>query len=120
LEPKLYVADVVDIKTGSDCEFTKEFKTKDKDQYARLAFSLVGENVSLLDLVAPDEQTHNYWVDGMNTLLGRDMSSSDYNKEKNILTNMEIKLRLLDLEGVDLPEDAPPIPPPPSDFNFAS
>jgi len=120
LEPKLYVADVVDIKTGSDCEFTKEFKTKDKDQYARLAFSLVGENVSLLDLVAPDVQTHNYWVDGMNTLLGRDMSSSDYNKEKNILTNMEIKLRLLDLEGVDLPEDAPPIPPPPSDFNFAS
>ena len=120
LEPKLHVADVVDIKTGSDCEFTKEFKTKDKDQYARLAFSLVGENVSLLDLVAPDEQTHNYWVDGMNTLLGRDMSSSDYTKEKNILTNMEIKLRLLDLEGVDLPEDAPPIPPPPSDFNFAS
>ena len=62
----------------------------------------------------------NYWVDGINTLLRLQMTSDDYNKEKSILTNMEIKLRLLDLEGVDLPEEAPPIPPLPSDFNFAS
>ena len=84
-----------------------------------LAFSLVGENTSL-DLVAPDEQTHNYWVDGINTLLRRPMGSQDYDKEKEILTNMEIKLRLLDLEGVELPETAPAIPPPPQDFNFVS
>ena len=48
------------------------------------------------------------------------MTSNDYNKEKDILTNMEIKLRLLDLEGVELPETAPAVPPPPKDFNFAS
>ena len=50
----------------------------------------------------------------------REMKSDDYEKEKEILTHMEIKLRLLDLEGVDLPTEAPPIPPPPKDFNFAS
>ena len=94
-------------------------KKKDHHHQFALAFSLVGENTSL-DLVAPDEQTHNYWVDGINTLLRRPMSSSDYQKEKDILTNMEIKLRLLDLEGVDLPESAPIVPPPPPDFNFAS
>ena len=70
--------------------------------------------------MAPDQQTFNYWVDGVNTLLRLQMSSDDYNKEKSILTNMEIKLRLLDLEGVELPEESPPIPPLPSDFNFAS
>ena len=48
------------------------------------------------------------------------MGSQDYDKEKEILTNMEIKLRLLDLEGVELPETAPAIPPPPQDFNFVS
>jgi len=85
----------------------------------KLAFSLEGENTSL-DLVAPDEQTHNYWVDGINTLLRRPMTSPDYVKEKEILTNMEIKLRLLDLEGIELPKSAPAIPPPPADFNFAS
>ena len=94
-------------------------KKDDQDKLARLAFSLIGENTSL-DLVAPDEQTHNYWVDGINTLLRRPMNSPDYVKEKNTLLNMEIKLRLLDLEGVDLPKTAPAIPPPPPDFNFAS
>ena len=48
------------------------------------------------------------------------MTSSDYQKEKEILTNMEIKLRLLDLEGVELPEVAPTVPELPPDFNFAS
>ena len=86
----------------------------------KLAFSLIGDNDSLLDLVAPDERTHNYWVDGLNNLLMKPMVSDDFRKEKNILLNMEIKLRLLDLEGVDLPKEAPPIPPPPADFNFAS
>ena len=120
LEPRLHVADVRDIKTGLDCDFIKEYKKDFQQQYSKLAFSLVGDNNSLLDLVAPDEQTFNYWVDGVNTLLMREMKSDDFEKEKEILTRMEIKLRLLDLEGVDLPTEAPPIPPPPRDFNFAS
>jgi len=120
LEPRMQIADIRDILVGPDCPFIKEWgKKKDHHHQFALAFSLVGENTSL-DLVAPDEQTHNYWVDGINTLLRRPMSSSDYQKEKDILTNMEIKLRLLDLEGVDLPESAPIVPPPPPDFNFAS
>ena len=120
LEPRLYVADIRDIKTGLNCEFIKDYKKEYKEQYTKLALSLIGDNVSLLDLVAPDEQAHNYWVDGLNSLLRRQMDSPDYHKERTILTNTEIKLRLLDLEGVDLPTEAPPIPDLPSDFNFAS
>jgi len=120
LEPRLQIADIRDIIVGGECPFIKGAKKKDdQDKLAKLAFSLIGENTSL-DLVAPDEQTHNYWVDGINTLLRRPMNSPDYVKEKNTLLNMEIKLRLLDLEGVDLPKTAPAIPPPPPDFNFAS
>ena len=47
------------------------------------------------------------------------MASGDYLKEKEILLNMEVKLRLLDLEGVDIPSSAPEIPPPPPNLNFA-
>jgi len=121
LEPRLQIADIRDIIVGAECQFIKEWgKKKDhQHQYSKLAFSLIGENTSL-DLVAPDEQTHNYWIDGINTLLRRPMTSSDYQKEKEILTNMEIKLRLLDLEGVELPEVAPTVPELPPDFNFAS
>jgi len=121
LEPRLQISDIRDIKVGAECNFIKEWgKKKDQQQQVvKLAFSLEGENTSL-DLVAPDEQTHNYWVDGINTLLRRPMTSPDYVKEKEILTNMEIKLRLLDLEGIELPKSAPAIPPPPADFNFAS
>jgi len=72
------------------------------------------------DLVPADEQTHDYWVDGLQQLLRLPMSSSAYRTEKQILENMEIRLRLLDLEGVELPETAPEIPPPPKDFNFAT
>jgi hypothetical protein len=48
------------------------------------------------------------------------MISDDFEKEMKILLDMEVRLRLLDLEGVDLPESAPTVPPPPPDFNFAS
>ena len=47
------------------------------------------------------------------------MASGDYLKEKEILLNMEVKLRLLDLEGMELPASAPVIPPPPPNLNFS-
>jgi len=120
LEPRLHVADIREVKIGQDCDFLKEYKKDFQQLHSKLALSLMGDNTSLLDLVAPDEQTFNYWVDGIDTLLMKEMKSEDYKREKEILTSMEIKLRLLDLEGVDLPTEAPPIPPPPKDFNFAS
>ena len=121
LEPKLHLENVADIRTGAGCDFLREYKKDFKDQYSKLAFSLVDINGdSLLDLVAPDELTQNYWVDGLNNLKNKQMQSEDFIKERQILLNMEIKLRLLDLEGIDLPQQAPPIPPPPADFNFAS
>lgn len=119
LEPKLQIVDIKDIVTGVECPHVKEFRNKEKNEYKDLAFSLIAEN-GTLDCVAPDEMTFNYWVDGVNTLLRRDMNSNDYEKEKKMLLDMEIKLRLLDLEGIDLPEEAPEVPSPPQDFNFAS
>jgi len=118
LEPRLQVADIQLIVNG-DCPFLREYKKDSSHQVVNLAFCLVGENYSL-DLVAPDQQTFNYWVDGIKCLKQQPMTSEDYKKEMKVLLDMEVKLRLLDLEGVELPKEAPPIPAPPPDFNFSS
>lgn len=118
LEPRLQIADI-QLVTGADCQFLKVYKKELYQQVVKLAFSLVGENTSL-DLVAPDQQTFNYWVDGIRCLKQQEMVSEDYEKEMKVLLDMEVKLRLLDLEGVELPSSPPTVPPPPTDFNFSS
>lgn len=58
------------------------------------------------------------WTDGLSVLLGREMASESMRSELEILLSMEIKLRLLDLENVPIPDNAPVVPKPPSNYNF--
>lgn len=46
------------------------------------------------------------------------MLSSESHEELETLLNMEMKLRLLDLENISIPETPPPIPVEPPNFNF--
>lgn len=46
------------------------------------------------------------------------MPSSESKEELETLLNMEMKLRLLDLENISIPETPPAIPVEPPDFNF--
>ena len=46
------------------------------------------------------------------------MTSQEAANELEILLAMDIKLRLLDVEGMDLPEEPPAIPPEPTNFDF--
>ena len=48
------------------------------------------------------------------------MCSKQMQDELEELLSMEIKLRLLDAEGIDFPDEPPPIPQPPADFNFVT
>ena len=59
------------------------------------------------------------WTDGINALLGKAMSSKEAKNDTEILLKMEVKLRLLDIEGIDIPNDPPPIPPPPPNYDFS-
>jgi engulfment and cell motility protein 1 len=49
---------------------------------------------------------------------GNKMTSQEAANDLEILLAMDIKLRLLDVEGMDLPEEPPPIPPEPTNFDF--
>ncbi|KAK9309611.1 hypothetical protein QLX08_000828 [Tetragonisca angustula] len=74
--------------------------------------------VSSLDFVAPDEQVFDYWTDGINALLGNRMTSKEAENDLETLLSMDIKLRLLDTEGIDIPQDPPAIPDPPPNYDF--
>lgn len=58
------------------------------------------------------------WTDGLNVLLGKEMTSERTQTDLDILLSMELKLRLLDLENISIPDTPPPVPKPPSNLNF--
>ncbi|XP_056649056.1 engulfment and cell motility protein 1 [Diorhabda sublineata] len=115
LQSKIAVCDIKALLVGRDCPHMKGRKASHQ-----LAFSLALEGVDLqsLDCVAPDEQALAYWTDGINSLIGNRMQSKETEKDLDTLLSMEIKLRLLDAEGVAIPQDPPPIPPDPPHYHF--
>jgi len=52
--------------------------------------------------------------------LGNKMASKEAENDLETLLSMEIKLRLLDAEGVgvDIPQDPPPVPADPPNYEF--
>ncbi|KAK4290111.1 hypothetical protein Pmani_036977 [Petrolisthes manimaculis] len=122
LTKKVSILELRGLLTGRDCPHMKE-KTGKKSNY-HLAFSLLLDSQNLndtnqhLDFVSPDETTFNYWVDGINALLRQPMTSISTVRDLETLVNMEVKVRLLDAEGVTIPSQQPYIPIPPPNYNF--
>lgn len=115
LPSKLSITDIRGLLIGKNCPHMKGRKAS-----YQLAFSmeLEGVDVQTLDCVAPDESTLSVWTDGINCLLGQRMLSKESERDLDTLLSMEIKLRLLDAEGVAIPQDPPPIPPDPINYQF--
>lgn len=118
---KVPVIDIKQLLVGKECPHMKEMRAR--KPLVHLGFSITFDNMDIptLDFVAPDEQTFNYWTDGINALLAQPMVSKQKDEDFETLLSMEIKLRLLDTEGIDISE-SPPIPDDPDnyDFNFES
>lgn len=118
LSSKLAVSDIKCVVVGKECPHMKDLKGKISNP--NLAFSLILKalEVPSLDFVAPDEQIFDYWTDGVNALLKEKMTSKSFENDLETLLSMEIKVRLLDTEGIDIPKDPPQIPPEPEDYEF--
>ncbi|ESN90675.1 hypothetical protein HELRODRAFT_185222 [Helobdella robusta] len=116
------INEIKDVLVGKDCPHVKDIKKKVAN--ANLAFTIVleescsAERADLLNFLAPNEEVFNIWMDGLNILRKRQMSSEDMKRDLDTLLNMEIKLRLLEAEGLTIPDTPPPIPPLPSNFDF--
>ncbi|XP_078400106.1 engulfment and cell motility protein 3 isoform X2 [Cetorhinus maximus] len=120
LQEKIPVADIKALVTGKDCPHMKEKSTlKQNREVLDLAFSVLydAEDYSL-NFIAPTKYDFCLWTDGLNVLLGKELNSEQTKSELEILLSMEVKLRLLDLENIPIPDAAPPVPSAPSNYNF--
>ena len=81
-------------------------------------FSILYEDNEHLDFIAPNETVCNVWVDGLSVLLNRKMTSKAAEEDIEMLLNMDLKLRLMDIDNIPLPTHPPSIPPDPSSYDF--
>nr|CAG4635993.1 EOG090X02BW [Eubosmina coregoni]SVE69673.1 EOG090X02BW [Eubosmina coregoni] len=119
LPEKLPVVEIRSLVTGKECPHMKDVRGKKTTFQYAFSLMLDSNDTQSLDFVAPDQQTFDYWVDGINALLGAKMNSKEAANDLEFLLSMNTKLRLLDVEGMDLPEEPPPIPRPPTNYDFA-
>lgn len=115
---KVQVYEIKQLLVGKECPHMKEMRSR--KSALNLGFSITFDNMdnSTLDFVAPDETVFNYWTDGINALLALPMVSKQKDEDLKTLLSMEIKLRLLDTEGVDISQEPPPIPDSPENYDF--
>lgn len=114
---KLDIADCKDILFGKDCPHIRNSKVH--KHTADLAFSICYDPDEYLNFVAPDKNTLEHWADGVHALLGKKMKSVKTKSDIDMLLGMEMKLRLLELENIHIPDRPPSIPLPPDNYNFA-
>ncbi|CAG8475045.1 7244_t:CDS:10 [Paraglomus brasilianum] len=81
-----------------------------------LSFSLTsGPDTSLADFVASDPIQYSEWTDGFNMLFDKNIRSNDTAEHIHVLTEIGVKVKLLDLSGerveipqsVDVPSELP-------------
>ncbi|CAB1315197.1 unnamed protein product, partial [Coregonus sp. 'balchen'] len=120
LTDKIPVSDIKSVVTGKDCPHMKEKSAlKQNKEVLELAFSILYDPDENLNFVAPNKyEQYCIWTDGLCALLGREMGSDLTRSDLDTLISMEMKLRLLDLENITIPEAPPPVPKEPSTYNF--
>ncbi|XP_065676231.1 engulfment and cell motility protein 1-like [Hydra vulgaris] len=114
LPNKIPISEVTSIKVGKDCPHINRLKKG----VIQLAFSIMYNQEEHLDFIAPTQYLFSVWTDALNSLLGKEMTSPESGSDLEMLLNMEMKLLLLDLEDVRIPEVPPPIPKEPDNYNF--
>ncbi|XP_038658908.1 engulfment and cell motility protein 2 isoform X1 [Scyliorhinus canicula] len=119
LQEKIPVADIKAVVTGKDCPHMREKSAlKQNKEVQELAFSILHDPDEALNFIAPNKYEYCIWTDGLNALLGKEMTSDLTKNDLDTLLSMEMKLRLLDLENIQIPETPPPIPKEPSSYDF--
>lgn len=95
LPNRILVSDVTRILIGKDCPHTKDGHMKKTT--VDLAFTIVhmSDHEDFLNFVAIDQKTFCFWVDGLNAILKNELNSEEYQKDLQILTKIELKMRCM-------------------------
>jgi len=111
------VGDLNGVVVGQDVpSFNKKKVTEDM---ATLSFAIVlKDDKGCVEFMANSRDEFVNWTDGLRALMGKPMECAETLDEAKTLVTLEMKVRLLDLEGIDIPRETPPVPEPPADFDF--
>lgn len=96
LPNQINVSDLKRLIIGKDCPHTKDGHMKKTS--VDMAFSLVYESdhEDYLNFVSIDQKTFCYWIDGLNALLKSNMVSEEFEKDLQMLTKIELKMRSME------------------------
>ncbi|XP_012253676.2 engulfment and cell motility protein 1-like [Athalia rosae] len=116
LQKRISLASATGLATGKRCPHAKGRKYSEDKTF----FSLLHEGGSL-DFIAPTKEIYNLWTDGLTALLGRQVYSPAFHMDVDMIVDMEVRLRLLELGDVPTPVsvDPPPVPSPPENYEFS-
>ncbi|XP_065186852.1 engulfment and cell motility protein 2-like [Sycon ciliatum] len=110
LPKKVAVQEIRELLCGRD-------KVPNSVKSQQYQFALrVTESEMTLDFVAEDEKQYAIWIDGLRVLLNQPMEHAS--EDIDMLLNMDMKLRLLDVENAPIPDQPPKIPPDPPNLDF--
>uniref|UniRef100_A0A914R5D0 PH domain-containing protein n=1 Tax=Parascaris equorum TaxID=6256 RepID=A0A914R5D0_PAREQ len=85
--------------------------TKNKKNAAVRGLTLeVGDKPDVYHLVTSDELIINAWMDGINALIGSERLSAQAQHQVDRFLNIELKMRLLQLDHVPNVCEIPPLP----------
>lgn len=114
LDSKIQVSEMR-LVVGNECPHAERLR-----KGTNLLFSLFYNGNEHLDFCASTETVYNIWVDGFSVLLDKRMPSKAAEEDMETLLNMDLKLRLLDLENITIPNQPPskPVDPPSFDFYY--
>ncbi|XP_003386618.1 PREDICTED: engulfment and cell motility protein 1-like [Amphimedon queenslandica] len=112
LDNKIQVSEMR-LVIGNECPHAERLR-----KGSNMIFSIFYNSNEHLDFCAPTETVHNIWVDGLSVLLDKDMPSKAAEEDLETLVNMDLKLRLLDLENISIPSQPPVKPADPPSFDF--
>lgn len=95
LPNRINISDIKRILVGRDCPHMKDGHLKRTT--VDLAFTIVYESdhEDYLNFVAIDQKTFCYWTDGLNAVLKHPMSSEEFQKDLQILSKIEVKMRCM-------------------------
>ena len=116
LEKKIQVNQMKELLLGKDIVI----KNKSKVESHALGIVFSGGEDKRLELLATDERTFSVWTDGIRILLGQPPDSELATSDMDTLLNMDMKIHLLAIENIPIPDYPPVIPPNPPNLDFCS
>ncbi|CAK9302351.1 unnamed protein product [Gordionus sp. m RMFG-2023] len=119
LVQSVYLKDIASIDCGKDIQQFKDIKNK-KALLSLVLIINLKNDLGYINLIAPDIQSLNKWMDGLSFLIGEEIMSHEFKNDLETLLSMEIKVHLLEIQNIVLQDTPPDIPKDPPHYNFIS